>query len=82
MTFAETVSKHVKDFRMEKFNSVQEACHHSAKLAKKKKISEEITMPRWYRLEQGTHPRMVASVIDDVAVVLGVNPSELTGEIG
>jgi len=77
MNLTKTVAKNVRKYRELRFPNVRSACKHSDALAEKGKISKPITVPRWYRLEQGRHPGMVAEILSDIATVLNVKVESL-----
>lgn len=72
MNVTERVAANVRRLRMERLGSVEQSCAASVNL-----LEEEISIPRWYRLEQGTHPGMLGDILDDVSTLLQVDPSVL-----
>jgi len=79
LAFTRLVATNVKRLRIERSLGVREVCEKSTRLSKGSQplIARPITVPRWYRMEQGTHPRMVASAVDAFARVLGVRRDDL-----
>lgn len=66
LTTAQRLAVNVRKLRIEHFGTVEKACEASG-----------FSVPRWYRLEQGTYPRMAGVVIDEIAELFGVEPEEL-----
>lgn len=66
LTAPQRMGVNVRKLREKKFGTVERACQASG-----------FTIPRWYRLEQGTYPRMMGVVIDQIAELFGVEPADL-----
>ena len=79
LTFTNKVGINARRIRQERFRNVDELCEKSVKLARRKKIRKPMTIARWYRFEQGSHPRMVADTLEDAATILGCSQEELIG---
>lgn len=63
---AERFARNIRRLREEKYGSVFKACQASG-----------YTIPRWYRMEQGTYPGMVGVVLDEMAALFGVEAESL-----
>ena len=66
MRVVKRVAVNVRSLRLSKFNSVENACSKTG-----------ISVPRWYRLEQGNNPGMLGAILDEVSHALGVDAADL-----
>ena len=73
MEFTQRVAANVKLMREQVLGSVEQASARSYRRFGPRGIS----VPRWYRLEQGKYPGMIGEVIDTAAKMLGVDPAVL-----
>ena len=63
---AKRFALNVRRLRVEKFGTVKAAC-----------LASGISVPRWYRLEQGRHPGMLGELLDAMSALFEVTPESL-----